>query len=238
MFRNRTRRPIAPLDEVTAERLLSGAPVDDLPDEYRALAGLLAAASGRATRSEADGEAAAAAAFVSAYEAAKPPVRRVRTLVAASIVAVLVTLSAGTALAASAGVLPEPAQAAAHDVLGVVGISVPGIGDHPREPDDTRFDEPSATLAPEVTATNPTTGEPATGAVPSSDPLGPSGATDGSDHSSNSSVDPNQPDGTGNGNSAGGQPDNRGRAPSSPPGQDKKDANSRQPDSPPGQDDK
>ena len=46
MFRHRVRTPTPPFDEAAAERLLGGAPVDDLPDDIHPLGRLLAAASG------------------------------------------------------------------------------------------------------------------------------------------------------------------------------------------------
>jgi hypothetical protein len=236
MFRHRTRRSVPALDDVTAERLLSGAPVDDLPHEYRALAELLAAARGRATTDELEGAAAATAAFASIHAAANRPVRHARTLVLASVVSVLVALSAGTAVAANEGVLPEPAQAAAHDVLGVVGISVPGIGNHDRTPDETKLDQPIATLPPEVTGgARPTTDAPAPALATNPDPVtGP----DGVGTAPTPSTEPNQPDTTGSDNSnAGGQSEIHG-PPSSPPGQDKQDENSGRPETPPGQDKK
>jgi hypothetical protein len=50
--------------------LLAGAPFDDLPDSYRSLGDLLAAASGPALPHELEGSTTAAAAFVAAHAAA------------------------------------------------------------------------------------------------------------------------------------------------------------------------
>jgi hypothetical protein len=133
MFRHRARPETPSLDPSLAERLLDGAPADDLPEPYRPVAELLAAVSRPATPKEPEGGAAAAAAFVAAHDAAtRPRVRRTHPAAALALVATLLAASTGTALAASAGALPAPAQAVAHDTLGVVGISVPGID--PRHP--------------------------------------------------------------------------------------------------------
>ncbi len=50
MFRHRVRPPSPPLDEITAERLLRGDPIDDLPDAFRPLGQLLADANAAGQR--------------------------------------------------------------------------------------------------------------------------------------------------------------------------------------------
>jgi hypothetical protein len=128
MFRNRIRPSTPHVDNSTAEHLLRAAPVGDLPDPYRPLARLLADASGPATPEEYEGSAAAAAAFVAAHHAVNTPRRRQRSMAASVFVAISLAAMTGTAVAATQGALPDPAQQAAHEALKVVGISVPGIG--------------------------------------------------------------------------------------------------------------
>jgi hypothetical protein len=163
MFRNRVRPPTPPLDDLTAERLLRGAPVEDIPDAYRPLARLLAEASGPPTPGELEGSAAAAAAFVTAHHVANTPRRRRRSLAASALVAVTLAASTGTAIAATQGALPQPMQQVAHEALGTVGISVPGIE---RDRDDSGTD-PSGT-----TVTTPTAGATVSGATPTTSPAG------------------------------------------------------------------
>ena len=52
------------------------------------------------------------------------------------LTALTLTATAGTAVAAAQGSLPEPVQQVAHEALGAVGISVPGIARN----DDTGTD--------------------------------------------------------------------------------------------------
>src|SRR4051795_8809765 len=132
MFRYRVCPPSPPLDDATAERLLTGAPLDDLPATYRPLGELLAAASGPPRPHELRGSTAAAAGVVAAHAAAhgsrRPPPamgasvlpaapkgsrRRHRSMVASVLTAVAVVASTGTAMAATQGALPEPVQAVA-----------------------------------------------------------------------------------------------------------------------------
>jgi hypothetical protein len=127
MFRNRVRPPTPPLDEVTAERLLRGAPIEDLPDAYRPLGLLLADATGPAAEEELTGSAAAAAQFVAVHEAATEPKRRTRSMAGSVLLVFALTASTGTAVAATQGALPGPVQQVAHEALATVGISVPGI---------------------------------------------------------------------------------------------------------------
>src|SRR2546430_9299017 len=100
MFRNRVRPPTPPLDEVTAERLLRGDPIDDLPDAFRPLGQLLADVSGPATSAELESSATAAAVFVAAHDAANRVRRRTWPPAAPTLTAVAVVGAGGTALAA------------------------------------------------------------------------------------------------------------------------------------------
>jgi hypothetical protein len=140
MFRHRVRPPLPPLDEVTAERLLRGAPIEDLPDAYQPLGQLLADARRPATDAELEGSAAAAATFVAA-QAANQPRRRVRSVGASALFALTIAVTTGTAVAATQGALPQPIQQVAHEALGAVGISVPGI--HGDDHDDDRGTGPA-----------------------------------------------------------------------------------------------
>ncbi len=178
MFRNQVRPPTPPLDEITAERLLRGDPIDDLPDAFRPLGRLLADASGPATSDELEGSAAAAAMFVAAHDAADRTRRRTWSLVASAFTAFAVVMSGGTAVAAAQGALPEPIQQAAHVALGVVGISVPSINQKYDEqaPGESSVNTPDSTSrsvgGSSVTST-PTTAAPTTpvegdGTVPAS----------------------------------------------------------------------
>src|SRR4051794_30186603 len=195
MFRHGVRPPSPSLDELTAERLLCGAPIEDLPDAFRPLGQLLADASAPARADELRGSAAAAAAFVAAHHAANAPRRRMRTMTASVLTALTLAATTGTAVAATQGSLPEPVQQVAHEALGAVGISVPGIAHH----DDTGTDdgvEPAsvnrgasgatATTAPATTPKEtggevvpPTSGEGTTGSAPASGPENAAGNGNG-----------------------------------------------------------
>jgi hypothetical protein len=171
MFRNRVRPPTPPLDEVTAERLLDGAPVEELPAAYRQLGALLARAAGPASAEELAGSATAAAEFVAAHHAATTPQHRVRSLVTSVVVTLTLVTSTGTAVAAVQGALPDPIQQVAHDALGVVGIAVPGIA---------RRTEPGprdgADSTPPVTVSDSDTQSPSTPSTLSTTPSGAGGA--------------------------------------------------------------
>jgi hypothetical protein len=137
MFRRPGSCPDPPLDAATLERLLSGGAIDDLPDAYRALGCSLAAAAAPACADELAGEAAAeaAAAFVAAREVDPLRARRRRgrtrgnTLVVSTLGVLFVVGASGSVVAATRGNLPEPVQEVAHQTLGAVGITVPGITD-------------------------------------------------------------------------------------------------------------
>src|SRR3954452_23503511 len=157
MFRYRACPPSPPLDDATAERLLTGAPLDDLPATYRPLGELLAAASGPPRPHELRGSTAAAAGVVAAHAAANGSRRRHRSMVASVLTAVAVVASTGTAMAATQGALPEPVQAVAHQALGAVGISVPDINDDASTSSQPGITAPAASGAP----SNPAAGSPA-----------------------------------------------------------------------------
>src|SRR6516225_1666194 len=103
MFRNGPRPPTPTLDEVTAERLLRSAPVDDVPMAYRSLGQLLADAAGPARREELEGSAAAAAAFVAAHHVANAPRPKTRSMAVSVLTVFAVAASTGTAVAAAHG---------------------------------------------------------------------------------------------------------------------------------------
>ncbi|MDQ1683698.1 MAG: hypothetical protein QOC82_435 [Frankiaceae bacterium] len=117
------------------ERLLAAVSTGDEPaPEFASLYAVLRSASAPAEPGAQPGESAALAAF-----AEMVPVRRVRrspaqwvtetrTRIAVAAGASLLVLSGGVAAAAT-GTLPGPAQGAAHDVLGVIGVHVPKSDD-------------------------------------------------------------------------------------------------------------
>ena len=176
MFRNRVIPPTPPLDEVTAERLLSGAPIDDLPEAYQPLGQLLADARRPGTDAELAGSAVAAATFVAAHHAANGPRRRVRSMGASALFVLTLAATTGTAVAATQGALPQPIQQVAHEALGAVGISVPGIESQRDRTDDGGSNAPAGRRTDPATAVTPTTPTtPATGA-PAATP-GADGAT-------------------------------------------------------------
>jgi hypothetical protein len=224
MFRHRVRPPTPPLDDLTAERLLRGAPIGDIPDVYRPLARLLAQASGPASPSEVEGSAAAAAAFVTAHHVANLPRRRRRrrSLAASALVIVTLAASTGTAIAATQGALPQPMQQVAHEALGTVGISVPGIA---RSGDD------SGTSPSGAAVTTPTAGATVGGATPTNSPAGaltspvPSTVSVGSsdpatdiEHSDGDGTGPTNPNAGQGNNNAGGVGNGNGNGKGNPAG--------------------
>src|SRR6478735_2537724 len=118
MFRHRVRPPSPQLDEITVERLLRGAPIEELPDAFQPLHQLLADANAPASADERRGSAAAAAAFVVAHDAANAPRRRMHAMTASVLTALTLAATAGTAVAATHGSSPEPVQQVAHAALG------------------------------------------------------------------------------------------------------------------------
>jgi hypothetical protein len=166
MFRNRVRPPTPPLDEVTAERLLDGAPIEELPSAYRPLGQLVARATGPATDGELAGSATAAAEFVAAHDAATAPRRRVRSMATSVFVTLTLAASTGTAVAAVQGALPQPIQQVAHEALGVVGIGVPGINRENHDPaSGNRSDDPAPSVGVSATPSSTTTPTGARGGV-------------------------------------------------------------------------
>jgi hypothetical protein len=198
MFRHRVRPPTPPLDEVTAERLLRGASIDDLPVAYRPLGHLLADARRPATDAELAGSAAAAAAFVAAHHAATTPSRKARSMGVSALFALTLAATTGTAVAATQGALPKPFQQVAHEALGSVGISVPGNSSHTDSnvapANDTRSGgggaevktpTPSTPASPEPGATGTVTGDGDTQGRSPSAPEGVAGANPNTDPGSN-----------------------------------------------------
>lgn len=130
-----------PLDDGTADRLLSGlVEADDAPPGYAAVARLLRAAGAPATADELAREpeavtAAAAAVRVQRGTSVVPQTRRhkmrsrfFRVKVVGLAAAGMLVGSAGLA---AAGALPDSAQNVASDVLAKIGISVPSGSEHP-----------------------------------------------------------------------------------------------------------
>ncbi len=94
-----------------------------------------------------------------------------RTMTASVLTALTLAATTGTAVAASQGSLPEPMQQVAHDALGVVGVSVPGI----ERNDDTKHDdgvEPAS-------VTNDTSGSTTSAGTPTTPSSEPSASTSG-----------------------------------------------------------
>jgi hypothetical protein len=133
MFRISGRRPPATLDDATIEHLFDGGSIDDLPDALRPLGEVLAAATSAPTPEELDGSTTAAASFVIARASAGLKPRRTHSVGVSVFSVLLLVGSTGTAVAAAEGRLPEPVQQVAHDALGVVGVSVPGITHRDRD---------------------------------------------------------------------------------------------------------
>ena len=207
MFRNRVRPPTPPLDEVTAERLLRGAPIEDLPEAYQPLGELLADARRPATDAELAGSAAAAAAFVAAHDAANRPRRRVRSLAGSAFFAVTLAATTGTAVAATQGALPQPIQQVAHEALGAVGISVPGIQSDPAGTDGSDGTSHSGTdpAGDAVTPATPTTPTTPAGGAPAATPDGSTGSDTGGGETPEGVAGENPNAGPGN-NSGNGNP--------------------------------
>lgn len=125
------------LDSDTADRLLDGliAP-DDAPPGYAGVSRLVMAIRRPPTASELASTDAAVAAAVAALnvvhaEPSTPPRGRRRFLRVKVAGVVFAGSLFGTAGLAAAGVLPEPVQNVAADVLARVGIEVPRSADHP-----------------------------------------------------------------------------------------------------------
>jgi hypothetical protein len=146
-----------PLDDETADRLLAGrvAP-EDAPPGYGPVVRLLDAVSAEVAAEELELEGEGVVAFVRAVRSSEPAISvsprrftmpltlsRAR-LVAAALMAALVT-SAGLA---SAGSLPGAAQDVASEMLGKLGVSVPGANDHAGTHPDGRGSSRTAPAAP------------------------------------------------------------------------------------------
>lgn len=141
----REQHPHFDLDLDTANGLITGEiGPDDAPAAYAPVARVITAANAPAQAHELDDEARARAMFVRERGVATPlaapthvPLagsgrrrrsRRASRSAAAVAVAGTLVLTGGMAAAAS-GILPDPAQRIAHDVLSPIGISVPDVPD-------------------------------------------------------------------------------------------------------------
>ncbi len=116
------------IGQAEADRLVAG----DLPGPpHAALRELLDAARAPATADELSGERAAVAAFTAHRRRAARAARRHRARTRTAIVAVttgVAFLSAGTAVAARTGNLPEEAQRHAHRLFSALGVPAPRTG--------------------------------------------------------------------------------------------------------------
>jgi hypothetical protein len=181
MSRRRVRPPLPPLDEPTAERLLRGAPIEDLPEAYQPLGELLAEARRPGTDAELAGSAAAAATFVAvhAVNTGARPHRRIRSAGVSALLVLTLAATTGTAVAATQGALPRPIQQVAHDALSAVGISTPAPQDDGDRNDqggsDTQGNSSDGT--PADSSTDPATGGPAVSTVPTVPTTAPANPT-------------------------------------------------------------
>jgi hypothetical protein len=182
------------IDAVTAERLLGGAvDVGDAPPEYRAVATVFEVLREAPDSVELVGRTAAVDRIAAAVVVVRRPggsrrsrrsVSRRRRRVAASVLTCAVVL---TSVLATAGALPESAQAVASTVLSRVGISVPTGGGNPA---DQQPPPPPSGPAPTATRSVPSTpagnrpGVPASGA--DAGPTSPHGKDPGHLHGSSS----------------------------------------------------
>jgi hypothetical protein len=158
----RTLGPRSPrrLTARQAEQLLTGQPVG--PD-LRRMSRLLAAAAAPPRPGELAGERAAVEGFRRDYRRPVGSRRRRlavalrRTVVVKAATGAVVLFVGGTALAASTGSLPDPAQQSAHDLLGVPAPRHhdPGLGDDTRHGSDPA-EVPSGTPAAGPTSPSPT----------------------------------------------------------------------------------
>ncbi|MHB8438096.1 MAG: hypothetical protein ACYDD4_02910 [Acidimicrobiales bacterium] len=129
-----------PIDEGTAERLLTGhLDPEDAPPGFGHVASLVRVATGPANALELAGRQQTVAAMAAAIATSagqvpasiprgKRMIGKLLTLKTLGIAIPAMALTAGSAAAAT-GSLPAPAQAAAHSVLSDVGISVPSGND-------------------------------------------------------------------------------------------------------------
>jgi hypothetical protein len=135
-----------PLDDATAERLLTGRlSPEDAPPGFAGLAGLVWAATGPADPAELASESQVVSAAVAAVHSASSnrPITRRRTsmlakLLSAKVAAVAVTSAIGAA--AAAGTLPNSAQNAVSSALSNIGISVPDSSGNAKETAHDRSD--------------------------------------------------------------------------------------------------
>jgi hypothetical protein len=140
-------------DEDTADRILDGLSAEDAPPGSVGVARILAAASAPASRDELAGEAFAVTAFRLAALEFRPtrPARsrsaiaRLATPKAAAIAIGLGVVVNGGLAAAGTHSLPGPAQWAASEILGIVGINVPDADTHVLRHHPARTDRHPAT---------------------------------------------------------------------------------------------
>jgi hypothetical protein len=147
--------------DLDVERLIRGAPVEEVPDGLGDTAALLAVARGPAAGDEADdriGAASALASTTSVLEVSEdaPWWRAWRWIAVAAVAAVLVT--SGVAAAASHGLISTHLRPASSDASSIDGTGTPDTGSEPApstsaEPTTTVGEsaQPSTTLSPSTT---------------------------------------------------------------------------------------
>jgi hypothetical protein len=159
-------QPAPPLDAAATNELLEHPDDAVAPPGYEPVRRVLSAAAAPPRPDEWHGDVVAAASFVTARHAAssgptrRPPVgatRRRRVLVGSACCLLLLT---GTAVAASTGTLPTPAQEIAHDALTAVGFPIPAP-DSERAPRDQIDTVDADTSASDVVSDRSSPGPPA-----------------------------------------------------------------------------
>lgn len=143
--------PRFPLDDATAERLLSGELwPEDAPPGYSTVVTALGKMQASPVPTELSGEQATVTAAALEARSARTvdpstPRRKpmLAKLVSAKVAAVVATTVLGaTAAAAATGNLPSQAQSAVSDALSHVGVSVPNPHSHPNGPSNSRGSAP------------------------------------------------------------------------------------------------
>jgi hypothetical protein len=151
--------PRTPLDDATADRLLTGAlHPEDAPPGYGQVAALVGAARGAPHPINPTDRAAAVSAITAAISSApgnsltpqrkgnRHMISRLLTLKALGVALPAVALTAGSAAAAT-GSLPTPAQAAVASALSTVGVHVPNGHD---STDSTNSSAPASAVGPDA----------------------------------------------------------------------------------------
>jgi hypothetical protein len=158
---DRGERDAHPLDEHTAERLVSGDLfADDAPPGYAGVVRAADALRAPATAAELAGEACAVQAITAAMavpeqiQADSTIARRSRrgARIAAGALVGSAVLFGGLA---GANALPGAAQGVAHDVLGSLGVNVPDVDDHAGDHPATRGRSESAPPTQDSTGETP-----------------------------------------------------------------------------------